>query len=112
MTTTTTTRALIVCGAGASSGLIAQRMRKAAQERGIDLQVDARSETELPQLMSTVDVVLVGPHLSYMLADLQKQCDTVGIEAVLLPQEVYGQLDGERALDLALDHAIYEEDDA
>jgi hypothetical protein len=47
-----------------------------------------------------------------MLGDLQKQCDTVGIDAVLLPQEVYGQLDGERALDIALDHAIYEEDEA
>ncbi len=96
-------KVLIVCGAGASSGFIAQRMRKAAKKRGVDLQVDARSETELAEHVSSTDVVLVGPHLEYMLAKVQETTRAHDVPAVLLPQKVYGMLDGDAALQLALD---------
>lgn len=96
-------KVLIVCGAGASSGFIAQRMRKAAKSRGVDLQVDARSETELAEHVATTDVVLVGPHLEYMLSKIQDVTGPQGVPTVLLPQKVYGMLDGEGALQLALD---------
>lgn len=38
---------LLMCGAGASSGFMAQAMRKAAKERGMDIEVIARSEAEM-----------------------------------------------------------------
>jgi cellobiose-specific phosphotransferase system component IIB len=94
-------KVLIVCGAGASSGFIAQRMRKAAKTRGLELQVDARSETELADHLDGTDVVLVGPHLQYMLDKVTAVTEQRGVPAVLLPQRVYGMLDGEAALELA-----------
>ena len=39
---------LLMCGAGASSGFMAQAMRKAAKEQGLDdIDVIARSEAEM-----------------------------------------------------------------
>ena len=55
---------LLMCGAGASSGFMAQAMRKAAKEKGIeDIDIFARSEAEMANNLKGVDVVLFGPHL-------------------------------------------------
>ncbi|MFF3494548.1 PTS sugar transporter subunit IIB [Streptomyces sp. NPDC002795] len=94
-------RVLIVCGAGASSGFIAQRMRKAAKKQGVDLQVDARSETELEENLDGTDVLLVGPHLKYMIDEVTATAAKKGVKATLIPQKIYGSLDGEAAFQLA-----------
>lgn len=36
---------LLACGAGASSGFIAQKMRKAAQKQGLEVSIRAVSDT-------------------------------------------------------------------
>ena len=95
-------RVLIVCGAGASSGFIAQRMRKAAKSRGIDAQIDARSEAEVQEHLDSVDVLLVGPHLKYMIDELTATAAGHGAKTALLTQKIYGSLDGAAAFDLAL----------
>jgi PTS system cellobiose-specific IIB component len=95
-------RILIVCGAGASSGFIAQRMRKAAKSRGIEAQIDARSEAELEEHIADADVLLVGPHLKYMIDEVTETATRHGVKTALLPQKIYGSLDGAGALDLAL----------
>ena len=38
---------LLACGAGASSGFIAQKMRKAAQKQVLDISIKAVSDTEI-----------------------------------------------------------------
>lgn len=96
-------RVLIICGAGASSGFIAQRIRKEANLRNLKLKVDARSEAELLDSVADADVVLVGPHLEYMIDEIKGKCAVHGVQAVLIPQAVYGTLDGAKALDLALE---------
>ncbi|HEY8653763.1 MAG TPA: PTS sugar transporter subunit IIB [Dermatophilaceae bacterium] len=95
------TRILIICGAGASSSFLAQRMRQAAKKRSVDVAITARSETELETLLSSTDVVLVGPHLSYKFDEINEQCLTAGVVTSILPSKIYGMLDGEKALDLA-----------
>ena len=44
---------LLICGGGFSSGFLVQNMKKAAQQLGGDIAIDARSETELSGLIST-----------------------------------------------------------
>lgn len=95
-------RILIVCGAGASSGFIAQRMRKAAKAKGIDARVDARSEAELEENLDSADVLLVGPHLKYMIDEVTATAAKSGVRTALIPQKIYGSLDGAGAFDLAL----------
>lgn len=95
-----TTRVLVVCGGGASSGFLAQNLRKAAKKAGVELEVNARSESDIPDYIGHIDVLLVGPHLAYMEDKLRAQVEPHGIKAAMLSQKVYSRLDGEGAFKL------------
>jgi cellobiose PTS system EIIB component len=96
-------RILIICGGGASSGFLAQGMRKAARGQGVEATVEARSESEVEEYVGRVDVVLVGPHLAFMLDHIRTLVEPHGIKVSLVPQAVYGRLDGAAAFKLAQD---------
>lgn len=94
---------LLICGSGASSGFMAAAIRKAAKKCGIEVTVKASSESQLDERISEIDYLLIGPHLSYMLGDLQKKLVDKNVKAVaVIPQEIYGSLNGEKALDLII----------
>lgn len=93
---------LIVCGAGASSTFVALRVRRTAAERGIAVEVAAGSESDLPDELGGVNVLLVGPHLAHLFEDILGQARARGVEARLMPEAVFAARDGEQALDLAL----------
>ena len=57
---------LLMCGAGASSGFMAQAMRKAAKAEGLtDLEIIARSDSEMMSNLKGTDLIMFGPHLAY-----------------------------------------------
>ena len=60
-------RILVVCGAGASSTFVAQRLRHAAQAAGRRISALAGTERSLPIDLDAADIVLVGPHLQHAL---------------------------------------------
>ena len=93
---------LLICGSGASSGLMAAAIRKAAKKRKVEVKVKAASESQLDDRINEIDYLLIGPHLSYMLNDLQEQTKDKNVKAAVIPQAVYGTLNGEKALDLIL----------
>lgn len=94
---------LLVCGGGASSGFMAANMRKAAKKRGIEITIQARSESELEEHLDTTDMLLIGPHLSYMEEDIKAQLGDRPMKVAVIPQNIYGPLDGNKAIDFALD---------
>src|SRR3546814_12074840 len=57
-------RILVVCGAGASSTFVAQRVRRAAHERGLPYSAVAGTTGSLVIDLDSADIVLVGPHLA------------------------------------------------
>ncbi|GBU10798.1 N,N'-diacetylchitobiose-specific enzyme IIB component of PTS [Erysipelotrichaceae bacterium] len=95
-------RMLLCCGAGMSSGFLAQKARKVAKKRGIDASIEARSESEAAQYFSSIDVLLLGPHYGHLQAELAKDGAPYGVRVLVIPQEIYGMLDGDKLLDLAL----------
>lgn len=95
-------RILLICGSGASSGFMAAAIRKAAKKRGVAVSVKAASESQLDERMSEIDYLLIGPHLSYMLGDIEAQTKGRQVTAAVIPQAIYGTLNGEKALDLIL----------
>ena len=58
-----TIRVLLCCGAGFSSGFLAQKARQAAKKKKLDMTVEARSESVVSEYMDKMDVLLVGPPL-------------------------------------------------
>ena len=87
---------LVVCGAGASSTFVAQRLRSAASAAGLDW--DASAGVEHSVVDGGHDLVLVGPHLADRLSALR---DRVRVPVVLLPADVFADRDGVRTLAIA-----------
>lgn len=93
---------LLVCGAGASSGFMAANIRKAAAARGIEMDIKARSEAEIESYIDDIDALMVGPHLSYILDEVDSYIDDRPVHVMLIPADFYAKLDGEGALDFLL----------
>jgi len=93
-------RILVVCGAGASSTFVAQRVRHAAQAAGRPISAVAGTEQSLPIDLDAADVVLIGPHLRQSLDHIERAAAARGARAVLLPEDVFGDIDGTRTLAL------------
>lgn len=93
---------LLCCGAGMSSGLLAQKARKAAKKRGISATIEARSESEAPQYFSSIDILMLGPHYASYRDEMAEMAQPFNVPVVVIPQAIYGMLDGEQLLDLAL----------
>ncbi|WP_426621999.1 PTS sugar transporter subunit IIB [Microbacterium sp. As-52] len=89
-------RILVVCGAGASSTFVAQRLRRAAAAAGLDW--DAAAGMESSVAGSDHDLVFVGPHLSDRLDAIREGASA---PVAVLPDDVFADLDGSRTLDLA-----------
>ncbi len=93
-------RILVVCGAGASSTFVAQRVRHAAHDCGLAYSAFAGTEQSLPIDLDAADVVLVGPHLAHAMARIQRDASARGTRVVLLPDDIFSDLDGSRTLAL------------
>lgn len=89
-------RILVVCGAGASSTFVAQRLRRAAADAGLDWDASAGMESSVSG--GAHDLVLIGPHLSDRLEALRS---AVSVPVVVLPEDVFADRDGARTLALA-----------
>lgn len=89
-------RILVVCGAGASSTFVAQRLRQAASAAGLDWHTAAGTESTVAADLA--DLVLIGPHLS-------ERLDAIGAAAsgavAVLPADVFTDHDGSRTLAIA-----------
>ena len=92
----------VVCGAGASSTFVALRLRRTLAARGMGGTVTAGSVQDVPDRLGAVDVVLVGPHLGDVVADIRYRADDRGVPVALLPDTVFAARDGDTALDLAI----------
>jgi PTS system cellobiose-specific IIB component len=96
-------RILVVCGAGASSTFVAQRVRHAAHDQGLEYSAFAGTEKSLPIDLDAADVVLVGPHLAHALARIERDAALRGTTVVLLPSDIFADTDGTRTLALVRD---------
>ncbi|MBV7389740.1 MULTISPECIES: PTS sugar transporter subunit IIB [Enterococcus] len=89
-----TTKVLLICGTGASSGFMAANARKAAKKEGLDFEIKAKSESEITDYLNEIDILLVAPHLKYMLNEVKEEAEAAGVKSAIIPQKVYGALDG------------------
>ncbi|MNC38891.1 Lichenan-specific phosphotransferase enzyme IIB component [compost metagenome] len=96
-----TKKVLLICGAGASSGFMAAAARKAIKNSGEDMEFKARSESEMTENLSSVDLLLVAPHLKYMIDGVKGVCEAAGVKYGIIPQRVYGSLDGKGLIGVA-----------
>ena len=95
---------LLVCGSGASSGFMAANIRKAAAARNMDITIMARGESEIENYIDDIDALMVGPHLAYILDEIEEYTGGKDVKVILMKPEYYSTLNG----DMALDHLLSE----
>lgn len=95
---------LLVCGSGASSGFMAANMRKAVSARGLDITIRARSESEIESYIDEIDVLMVGPHLEYILDEVEEYTHGTDVVVLLMKPDYYSTLDGNKAIDHLLEN--------
>lgn len=62
-------KVMLCCGAGMSSGFLASNARKVAKKQKLAVSIEARSQSEVAEYLSSIDVLLLGPHYA---VDLDK----------------------------------------
>lgn len=96
------TKILLCCGAGMSSGFLASRARKAAKKRKMPVACEARSQSEVMETLGSYDILMIGPHLSGDKPVYDSAAAPYGMPVVVIPVDIYSQLDGDRLIDLAV----------
>ncbi len=94
---------LLVCGSGASSGFMAANIRKAAAEKGLDIKITARGESEIENYIDDIDALMVGPHLAYILDEVEEFVGDAPVKVISMKPEYYATLNGKQALDHLLE---------
>lgn len=94
-------RILLCCGAGMSSGFLAQRSRQVAKKRKLDVSVEARSHVDVTSYLNQIDVLLIGPHYAAELEEFRKLAAAYPVKVAVIPKDIYSELSGEGILDLA-----------
>lgn len=91
---------MLACSMGMSTNMMAEAMSNAAQARGIEARVWAVPEAKTTENAKQADVILLGPQLSFKLADMRKQFAPTPVAC--MEMRTYGMMDGGAALDQAL----------
>jgi PTS system cellobiose-specific IIB component len=91
-------RILVVCGAGASSTFVAQRINKAARAQGLGYSATATNEASLADGFVSSDLVLLGPHLAAHFDQIKGLAARHGVTVILLDADVFADLDGTRTV--------------
>lgn len=94
---------LLCCGAGMSSGFLAQQMRIAAKKRGIMAIIEAKSQNNITDDIPNADILLIGPHLSYAYEELKEKCAPYHVPVLIIPKDMYAGLDGAGLLSLSIE---------
>lgn len=92
---------LLVCSAGMSTSLLVTKMREAAKEKGVEVQIDALSVSEASTAVDHVDIVLLGPQVRFQKPTVEKLVKG-RIPVEVMDMRLYGMMNGKTILEEAL----------
>lgn len=91
---------LLVCSGGMSTSMLAEKMRAAAEAKGVEAKIWAVGEQAAADNVPDADVVLVGPQMRFKVPAFQKDYPETPVDAIEMRD--YGMMNGEAVLDKAL----------
>lgn len=90
-------KAYLFCSAGMSTSLLASKMQEVANLKGLEYEIQAFPISEVDNFISELDCIVLGPQVRFMADDIRSKSNNVPV--VVLPMNIYGLMDGEKALD-------------
>lgn len=96
-------RVYLFCDQGMSTSLLASRMQDCADKHLLPIEILAFSNKNIRDIVAKKhpDVILLGPQVKYLFPEMKRQFDTEA-PVMLIDQDDYGMMDGERVLKKAL----------
>ncbi|MCL2559214.1 MAG: PTS sugar transporter subunit IIB [Turicibacter sp.] len=92
----------LFCAAGMSTSMLVNKMQKAAEDKGLDIEIAAFPEATIEKESEDCDVALLGPQVRYMLERAKEICTPKGIPVSAINMQDYGLMNGEKVLNEAL----------
>ncbi len=89
---------LLVCAAGMSTSLLVNKMKAAAKDRGLEIEINALPVSECSSVIDKVDIVLLGPQVRFQ----KPQVDSLvngRIPVDVIDMRLYGTMNGKAILD-------------
>ena len=80
-----------------------QKARAAAKKSKVNATIEAKSESEVTQYLSKMDILCIGPHYEFRLKAFEDMAAPYNIPVIVIPEEIYSMLDGKALLQLAVD---------
>ncbi len=97
---------MLACAGGLSTSMLVTKMINAAQKKGIDAEIFAvptSSALEKIKNNNHLDIVLLGPQVSYQEKEFKKYTDNTDIKLHVINMMDYGMMNGEKVLNTALE---------
>ena len=86
----------LFCAAGMSTSALVAKMRKAAEEQGLDYEVVAYSVSAIEEHGPDADLVFLGPQVGFQLKKVQAALPDKHVEVIDYP--TYGMMDGAKLI--------------
>lgn len=96
---------MLVCANGMSTSLLVNKMKDAAEKKGIDCDIFAVSTSGVEDVLEqkNVDVFLLGPQVKFMKKQFEPKAAEKNIPIDVINMQYYGMMNGEKVLEQALD---------
>ena len=92
---------LLVCSAGMSTSLLVNKMKSAAQDMNVEVEIEALPVSECSTKINEVDIVLLGPQVRFQKPQVEKLTNgNIPVEVIDMRQ--YGVMDGKGILESTL----------
>jgi cellobiose PTS system EIIB component len=95
-------RILLACSAGMSTSLLVTKMEQHVASINEKAKIWAVGQDQARKDMANADVVLIGPQMSFLKGELQKEADKYGIKVDVIDMMAYGLADGKKAYEQAV----------
>ncbi|MGT2667108.1 PTS sugar transporter subunit IIB [Streptococcus rifensis] len=92
----------LVCAGGMSTSMLMQKMKEAAKDKGVEIDIRAMSESAFPNFEGKTDVLLLGPQVSYLLEEFEERYGNREMEISVIDMMDYGMMNGTKVLEDAL----------
>lgn len=91
----------LFCSAGMSTSLLVTKMQKAAEEQGIDAEIEAFAESSVAKNGALADVILLGPQIRFKEKATKEKFPDKPVAAI--DMRAYGMIDGAKVLATAIE---------
>ncbi|WP_437213909.1 PTS sugar transporter subunit IIB [Pectobacterium sp. LFLA-215] len=92
----------LCCAAGMSTSMVMNKMKQAAAEKNIEVQIVAVSMDDFDSMLPQYDCCLLGPQIKYKFDEFQKKAAIAGKKIAVIDSMDYGMMRGDKILSDAL----------